>query len=136
MRAMILAWSIVLAGWLLCACGGVVAGDPATGQKLFSGEISIAGGSVPTCAECHAVTPDAESLIGPGLSNIGNRAASTVEGMTAAEYLRTSIVDPDAYLAGGFQEGIHYRGYREVLTAQQLSDLIAYMLTLKSGSDP
>ncbi len=133
---MTVARSLVLAGLLLSACGSIPAGDPTTGQQLFTGEISIGGGSVPTCAECHAVTPDAQELIGPGLSNIGNRAALTVEEMTAEEYLRASIVDPDAYLAGGFQEGIHYRGYREVLTEQQLADLIAYMLTLKSGSDP
>jgi hypothetical protein len=43
------------------------------------------------------------------------------------------IVSPDAFLSGGYQEGIMYRGYAQALTAQQINDLIAYMLTLKSG---
>ena len=37
--------------------------------------------------------------------------------------------------AGGYQEGIMYRDYAQALTAQQVNDLVAYMLTLKSGQD-
>ena len=123
---------------LLAGCGSVAGGpvgDAANGQKLFSGEIPFAGGSAPTCSMCHTVTTGESLVLGPNLSNIGNRAATTIKGMSAVEYLRSSIVDPDAYLAGGFQEGIHYRGYRQALTPQQLNDLIAYLLTLKSGQD-
>ncbi len=75
------------------------------------------------------------STIGPNLSNIGNRAAATVAGMPATDYLRAAIVEPDAYLSGGFQEGIHPRDYGTTLTRAQLDDLIAYMLTLRSGQD-
>lgn len=124
---------------LLVACGSgssaQVAGDPVNGQKIFSGEIAIADGNVPNCAGCHAVIPNEPASIGTNLSNIGNRAATTVPDQDAVTYLRTSIVNGDAYLAGGFQEGIHYRGYGEALTEQQINDLIAYMLTLKSGVD-
>ena len=74
-----------------------------------------------------------ESGTGQSLSNIGNRAGSAVPGQSAEEYLRTAIVDPDAFLSGGYQEGIMYRGYAQELTAQQINDLVAYMLTLKSG---
>lgn len=121
----------------LTACGGMAGspgGDPLNGQKLFSGQITIAGGA-PACATCHAVTPDTPAEIGPNLSNIGNRAAARVPGQLAPEYLRTSIVDPDAYLADNFQEGIMYGGYRQVLTQQQLNDVVAYLLELKSGYD-
>jgi cytochrome c2 len=123
----------------LAACGAVarsdLAGDPLNGQKIFSGEVPIANGDVPVCASCHGVEAGGTSPLGPNLSNIGNRAARTVQGQSAQAYLHTSIVDPDAYLAGGFQEGIMYRGYQQALTPQQLNDLIAYMLTLKSGQD-
>ena len=124
---------------LLAACGTPTdsshVGDAANGQKLFIGEIPIADGSGPACNMCHAVQPDQPTTIGPNLSNVGNRAATTIEGMSAEEYLRTSVIDPDAYLAGGFQEGIHWRGYKQALTPQQVNDLIAYMLTLTSGQD-
>ena len=120
---------------LLCAaCGGATAGDAARGRSLFSDESSTAGGSL-KCIGCHAVEPGKSGGIGPSLSNIGNRAATTIEGMDAKAYLRQSIVDPDAYLAQGYQEGIHPREYGKTLTEQQIGDLIAYMLTLKSGAD-
>ena len=123
---------------LLAGCGSVAegpVGDATNGQKLFSGELPIAGGNVPVCSMCHTVTAGESLVIGPNLSNIGNRAATTLKGMSAMEYLRSSVIDPDGYLAGGFQEGIHYRGYGQALTPQQLNDLIAYLITLKSGQN-
>jgi cytochrome c2 len=118
---------------LLAACGAGAAGDAARGKKLFDGETPIAAGKMPTCIGCHPVEPGKQTGAGPNLSNIGNRAGTTVKDMSAQDYLRQSIVDPDAYLAGGYQEGIHPKGYGDVLTQQQIDDLIAYMLTLKSG---
>jgi cytochrome c2 len=121
---------------LLGACGGRAAepGDAGRGRQLYHGEIAFAN-DAPACNTCHGAEPGVETGIGPNLSNIGNRAATTIQGMSAEDYLRQSIVDPDAYLAGGFQEGIHFRGYREALTAQQVADLVAYLLTLRSGQD-
>lgn len=119
---------------VLVACGSPP-GDPARGQQLFNGEMLIAEGNLPECSSCHADTVDGESPLGPNLSNIGNRAATTVEGQSAADYLWTSIISPDAYLSGGFQEGIMDRDYRQGLSDQEISDLVAYMLTLQSGQD-
>jgi len=124
--------SFVLAA---CGAGGAQTGDVANGENLFSGASPIAGGNAPVCADCHSIESGAMSTIGPNLSNIGNRAAATVAGQPATDYLRVAIVDPDAFLAGGFQEGIHPRDYGSVLTRPQLNDLIAYMLTLQSGQD-
>jgi len=129
--------SALLIVLLFAACGsvgGAAASDPANGKKLFDGEAPMAA-SAPACATCHAIEPGPDNGSGQSLSNIGNRAAKTVAGQSAEEYLRTSITNPDAYLAGGYQEGIMYRGYAQALTAQQVNDLVAYMLTLKSGQD-
>jgi cytochrome c553 len=123
---------------LLAACGGTtahVAGDPLAGKRLFNGEIALADRAALPCKECHAVEPGGNAALGPNLSNIGNRAASAVPRQAAADFLRTSIVDPDVHLAEGFQEGIMYRGYKDALTDKQIADLVAYMLTLKSGQD-
>ena len=133
-------WTTLLAILLfLAACGtttpAMPVGDAANGERIYTGATLIASGDAPACSMCHAVEPGKSGDIGPNLSNIGNRAATTIEGMPAAEYLRASIVNPDSYLAGGFQEGIHYRGYGEALTPEQVDDLVAYMLTLTSGQD-
>lgn len=129
--------AVVLMALLLAACGNAHpdAGNAEAGRKLYAGEAKFASTDAPNCLGCHSVTAGESATIGPNLSNIGNRAATTVPGQDADTYLRTAILDPDAYLAGGFQEGIHYRGYKDVLTDQQVNDLIAYMLTLHSGQD-
>jgi cytochrome c553 len=122
---------------LLAACGSVggAAGDPARGKQLFDGAVAMASERAPACATCHAIEPGMDTGSGQSLSNIGNRAGASVPGQSAEEYLRTAITNPDAFLSGGYQEGIMYRDYAQALTAQQINDLVAYMLTLKSGQD-
>jgi len=122
---------------LLAACGSVSgsAGDPTNGKQLFDGAAAMASERAPACATCHAIEPGMDTGSAQSLSNIVNRAGATVPGQSAEEYLRTAITNPDAYLSGGYQDGIMYRGYTQALTAQQINDLVAYMLTLKSGQD-
>ncbi len=131
----IIAGGIIAVTLVACGGGSQAAGDPIRGAKLFSGETPIANGDAPSCIECHPIVAGEPGSIGTNLSNIGNRASMTVAGQSAEAYIRTSIVDPDAYLAGGFQEGIHFRGYGEALTQTELNDLVAYLLTLKSNQD-
>jgi cytochrome c553 len=118
---------------LLAACGGAAPGDPQAGRQLFNGEIALEDPAATPCNQCHSAEPGGTSALGTNLSNIGNRSATTVPGQSAEDYLRTSIVDPDAYLAGNFQDGLMYRRYGRALTPKQIDDLVAYMLTLKSG---
>ncbi|UCC54500.1 MAG: hypothetical protein JSV68_11150, partial [Anaerolineaceae bacterium] len=63
-------------------------------------------------------------------AGLGNRAGSYKEGMSAEEYLRESIVDPDAHFVEGFTPGVMYQNYATELKASELNDLIAYMMTL------
>jgi cytochrome c553 len=120
---------------LLAACGAVsgTAGDAARGQQLFDGAVAMASDRAPACATCHSTKPGIDTGSGQSLSNIGIRAGTAVPGQSAEEYLRTAITNPDAFLSGNYQEGIMYRDYAQALTTQQINDLVAYMLTLKSG---
>jgi mono/diheme cytochrome c family protein len=133
-------WLIGLLLLILAGCGaaneaGAPIGDVAHGQRLYRGEEKLALNTNTACIDCHNDTVGGESPIGQNLSNIGNRAASVVPGQSAVDYLRASILKPDEHLSGNFQEGIMPRTYPETLTDQDVDDLIAYMLTLKSGVD-
>jgi cytochrome c553 len=124
----------ILALLALVACAGR-APDPERGRQLFGGEITMPGGNL-ACIECHPVAVgEISAVMGQNLSNIGGRAAETVPGQSAEEYLRLAIVDPDTYLSGGFQDGIHPRAYKDALSDADVADLVAYMLTLQSGQD-
>jgi cytochrome c553 len=120
---------------LLAACGsaGGTAGDPTRGQQLFDGAVAMASDRAPACATCHSTQPGIDTGSGQSLAGIGSRAGTTVPGQSAEEYLRTAISNPDAFLSGNYQEGIMYRDYAQALSTQQINDLVAYMLTLKSG---
>ena len=52
-----------------------------------------------TCNACHVVPdiPGAVGVIGPDMTNIGEIGATRVEGLSAEEYIRQSIMEPMAY---------------------------------------
>jgi cytochrome c553 len=99
------------------------AGNAEQGAVLFAESINGA----PACASCHHVTD--EPLVGPGMAGYSQRAATTVEGLSAAEYTYDSIVRPSNHIVNGYAN-LMYAQYTSKLTNQALADLITYLLTL------
>jgi mono/diheme cytochrome c family protein len=102
--------------------GDTDTGDPERGAQLFTQSV----GGMPSCSTCHAL--DDSQLVGPGMAGIAARAESREEGMSAAEYLHTSITEPGAYVVEGFQN-VMPDIYEQSLSEAQIRDLIAYLLT-------
>ncbi len=140
--------AFVLAALVLSACGGgaradaapraaAPAGDPARGKIVFT------TAAAPACATCHVIEGVSEGRIGPDLSHLGTDAAQRIAApgykgaaTDAPGYIRESIADPNAYIAPACPAGACYRDIMpkdlaKRLTAQQLDDLIAYLLTQK-----
>ncbi len=127
---------VILAALILAACGGGGAsqapaggakggaGNAEAGKALFAQQII---GSNPGCITCHSLEPG-KTLVGPSMAGIASRAGNTVSGQSAEQYLRQSILEPDAYVVAGFQKGLMPK---PSLNDQQVNDLIAYLLTLK-----
>jgi len=103
-------------------------GDPVAGQTLFNTLIAETGFS---CMACHNVASE-ERLVGPGLLNVSVRAATRVEGQDAITYLRNSIIHPNEYIVETYPENLMPQVYGNLFSEQQVNDLIAYLLTLKS----
>lgn len=105
-------------------------GDPAVGEVLFNTTHTTASG-VWACSQCHAI--DGARLIGPGLGGLRDRAGTTVVGQSAEEYVHTSIVDPQAFIVPGdppYPENLMPQDFGQILTEEELNDLVAYVLTL------
>lgn len=97
--------------------------DPvALGQATFEG----AG-----CVACHTVTGVSTGIVGPVLDGIASRAGDTVAGLSAEEYIRQSILNPNASMVDDFAESIMPGSFSETLSEEQIDSLIAFLLTLE-----
>jgi hypothetical protein len=51
--------------------------------------------------------------------------------MSADEYLRQSIIDPDAYVVEGYPSGLMVPNLADTLSGTQIDDLVAFLMTLE-----
>jgi mono/diheme cytochrome c family protein len=92
----------------------VPAGDPAAGKALFASS---------GCAACHLFTPAGSSgKVGPDLDNLKEAAAKA--GQELDQFISTSITDPNAYVAPGYQKGVMPK---LPLSGAQVADLVAFL---------
>lgn len=114
---------------LLAACGqqSTQSGNPDAGEKLFH-QVTIE--AAPGCITCHSTEAN-KVIVGPSLAGVASRASERVPGQTAEEYLTNCILDPNVYVVDGFPTGVMYQKYKDVLTDEQVRDVIAYLSTLK-----
>lgn len=111
------------------------AGDAARGKQLWDKTVRYSSGQPAPCSSCHALEPG-QVFVGPSLAGLGTRAATTVTGQDAATYIRHSIQAPSEHIVegGNFAAGgnsLMPAGLGDAMSAQDLADLIAYLLTLK-----
>lgn len=97
------------------------------GQKLFA----VKGG----CVACHAVKADqAQPAIGPKLWQVFGRQEHLADGTTLQideNYLRESIEYPQKKTVAGYEKASPMPTFKGVLTDAEISDLIAYLKSLK-----
>ena len=103
---------------------------------------SVFNTTPPGCAACHSVAPGV-NIVGPTMAGIASTAAARVrapdyhgKATDAAGYIRESILDPGAhvlqgptYSAGG--RSLMPSDYGQTLKAEQVDQIVAYLLTLK-----
>lgn len=111
---------------MLAACGGSQS-TTEVGKELFA-QTTI--DDQPGCITCHSLEPGV-IIIGPSVAGIASRAGSTVSGLSAEEYLRQSIVDPNAFLVPEFPKDTMPPVWGQRLSEKQVNDLVAYMMTLQ-----
>ena len=105
--------------------------DPFNGAMLFGTFQDAANYS---CSNCHLSDSEKENL-GPGLLNIKDRAATRIEGMSAAEYIYQSIVNSKAYTVEGFDPDLMPQNWAEIYSDLEIFDIVAYLMTLEGRSD-
>ena len=87
------------------------AGNPTAGRAAF-----LSSG----CGACHAFkAAGASATIGPDLD-------TALQGKSA-EFIHTSIVDPNAEIAKGYPRDVMPQNFGEQLSDKQLNDLVAFL---------
>ncbi|MBI5666610.1 MAG: c-type cytochrome [Chloroflexi bacterium] len=78
------------------------------------------------CIACHRA--GAENRIAPPFAGVAERAPSRRPPLAAEAYLYEAITHPTAYVVEGFTPAMP-QNYPDVLSEQELGDIIAYLLT-------
>ncbi len=127
---------IVVLSFLLAACGGgksdgPVVGNAENGKKLYDAA-TLGTNSAAGCASCHNFDAAAgKDDKAPYTQGTATRAETRVPGMSAEEYIKESILNPNAYVVENYKEGDMYQTWNKELSEQQIADLVAYLLTEK-----
>jgi len=116
----------------LVACSN---GDSADAAEEATLEPESAAGHGKTlftahCATCHSVD-EGIVIVGPSLAGVASTADSRVEGLDAETYFSNSILYPDSFVAEGYNAGTMQQNFASILTSEEVTKLVAYLLTLK-----
>jgi mono/diheme cytochrome c family protein len=118
------------------ATAEVASGDPARGETVFNTPHQMPDGVTWACSTCHVVAAGAIMTIGPNLWNVSIHGVEHqhMPGMTPDEYIRNSIINPQAVIAPhplGVQWPLEMPPtWAEVLSEQDINVLVAYVMTL------
>jgi mono/diheme cytochrome c family protein len=127
----ILNWEAEATGQAMVARSPLV---PPEEDPLLAGRIVF---NALGCPACHTIEGVSVGPVGPELTNIATVAATRVDGMTAEEYIRESIVDPAAFISPDCPTGpcadptIMPLNFADQVTEEQLANLVMYLLSLE-----
>lgn len=106
-------------------------GDAATGRKVFSNR------KQGNCLACHVNSEMPEESfhgeVGPALDGVADRwTAAELRGIVSnAKMVFDGTIMPAFYIDTGYERPLDDFVGKSILTAQQVEDVVAYLLTLK-----
>jgi mono/diheme cytochrome c family protein len=113
----------------------IEAGDVDNGRTVFNESYATSLGSW-QCASCHSVNAARARLVGPGMYDLyviaEDRLAESGD-PDVVTYIRNSITMPAAHIVQedpAYPENLMPGNYADVLTEQELTDVVAYILAL------
>ncbi|MCJ7533922.1 MAG: c-type cytochrome [Anaerolineales bacterium] len=83
------------------------------------------------CGGCHTIEGLSAGTVGPNQTHIAAVSEVRIPGMSAEEYIRQSVLEPSAYVVDGYPDNVMPKNYSELLAPDQLSDLVAFFLSLE-----
>ena len=100
---------------------------PVDGEGIFTGPV---GG----CSVCHTIEGVTAGMVGPDLTHIGTDAGTRKPGVSAEDYIRESIREPEVFVAEGVERaiaGLMLSALTANLTDGQVDALVEFLLEQK-----
>jgi cytochrome c oxidase subunit 2 len=124
------------AGGAGAAAGGATSSGSTTGGTTTGGTTTGGGGGNEAlgakvfassgCGGCHTFAKaGSDGQVGPKLDDL--TAAAQKAGEPLADYVRQSIVDPNAVVVSGYQPGVMPQTFGDSLSTDELDALVAYV---------
>jgi cytochrome c oxidase subunit 2 len=99
-------------------------GKPAAGGGGSGGAATFASAG---CSACHTFEPaKSTGKVGPDLDHLTEAAQKA--GKPLEDFVHESIVDPGAYVAPGYQDGVMPSTYEDQIPADKLDELVQYLV--------
>ena len=106
----------------------------AKGKELYLTPPPNVGQQPLWCYQCHMIDGISNGLVGPDHTQIGSWAATRKPGLSAEEYIRESIKNPEVFVTKGVERaipGLMTETITEGLTDDQVDALVAFLLAQK-----
>jgi cytochrome c oxidase subunit 2 len=113
--------------------GGVVPIGPAGEETDGQAEVGAPDGRAVFirygCGACHlAADAGGAGVVGPPLDGISAIAGDRVEGLSAREYLRQSIIATDDFIVDGYPSNVMPNDFGDRMTEDEIDVLVEYLL--------
>ena len=108
-----------------------VAGDPVNGRKVFANR------KQGNCLACHTNSDLSEESfhgeVGPGMDGVADRwSQAELRGIvTNSKMMFEGTIMPAFYVNAGYTRALDKFEGKSILSAQQVEDVVAYLMTLK-----
>ena len=84
----------------------------------------------PGCGACHLLSDaGGAGQVGPPLDGIGEVAGTRINGISAADYLEASILNPDEFVVPGYPAGVMPLDYGAKMTPAEVQVMVDYLLS-------
>lgn len=80
------------------------------------------------CGGCHTIEGLTAGTVGPNQTHLGTVAETRIPGTSAEDYIHESILDPSAYVVEGFPDDVMPKNYGELISTDELADLVTFLL--------
>ncbi len=97
--------------------------------KIVFNKTHLGDNKVMGCVLCHSTIENANS-VGPSLYGLSQRTEKLTLNLSVREYIKQSIINPDAYIVDGYLPGVMFSHYSEELTETEIDALVEFIMHL------